>query len=133
MAVALENLGPDCEEAARIVRSTVSSVVDRFPGVPKLRSAMVPLPTPRPSLAHASRQGIPEAAQTALAERKAEEDKLLAAARQEVASGRVGEGIGLLLELARRAPDGRARFDMELEAAQLALRREQGGACAANP
>jgi len=123
VAVALENLGPDCEEAARIVRSTVSGLVDRFPGVPKLtfRDGTPFANAQTQSWLNASRQGVPEAAQTALAERKAEEDKLLAAARQEVASGRVGEGIGLLLELARRAPDGRTRFDMELEAAQLAL------------
>lgn len=42
-------------------------------------------------------------------------------ARQAASGGRVGEGVGLVLSLARRSAEGRTRFRLELDAARLAL------------
>jgi type VI secretion system protein VasJ len=122
VSIALEKLG--CAEAARTVARAVATFIDRFPPLPSLSFANN---TP---FANADTQAWIEqnrksggggGAPDAIAEENAEQEKRLDAARQAIQEGRVGEGVGLMVALARRAPDGRGRFRTELAAARLAI------------
>jgi type VI secretion system protein VasJ len=124
VATALEHLGPDCLDAMQVVRRTVTAFVDRFPTLPTLTfKGAIPFANSATQawIDEGRGGGGARGVHSVLAEQKAEVDQRVDAARQAVLAGRVGDGVGLLVELARSAPEGRAGFEMGVQAAQMAL------------
>ncbi len=122
VAEALRGLGPEYADAALVVTRATVGHVQRLPALLSLTfSDRTPFANPQTAAWLDENMSGGGGAGGALAEEKAEADAKLESARQAVASGQIGEGVGLMVALARRAGDGRSSFRIELEAAQLAL------------
>ncbi len=131
VARALETIGGTSKQAAGVVGSMTLGFVDRYPNVVNLsfRGGM-PFagPDTQQWLEGLRRAGGDTGPQDAAieADNKDREGKI-AAAREAIAAGRVGDGVGLLVQLARRSPDARSAFRLELEASKLALEAQKPG------
>jgi type VI secretion system protein VasJ len=126
VSVALDGLGPSYAEANAAVRSQVRGFVERFPAIPRLAFADgTPLASDETQTWIASLAGSAGAGESAAAaaerEAAAESDAAVAAAREALQGGRVGEGVGLLLAVSRRASQGRDGFEKLLLAARMAV------------
>lgn len=131
VAVALDRLGARYEEARDAVISEVMVFLKQNPQVIDLMFA-----DGTPFADEATRSWLEEAQAklgggsgpgdgSSNAQLDAEEAELRArfeGARELVMGGKVGEGLGLAIQLARRSSDARASFRARLETAQLALK-----------
>jgi type VI secretion system protein VasJ len=131
VAIALERLGPRYEEAKDAVVSEVLVFLKHNPQVTELAFS-----DGTPFADEATRSWLEEAqaksgggsgatAGTTNAQVDEEEAALrerFQAARELVLGGKVGEGLSLAIQLARRSSDARASFRARLETAHLALK-----------
>jgi type VI secretion system protein VasJ len=132
VARALDQIGGTSKAAAAVVASMTLAFVERFPNVVNLqfRGGM---PFAAPDTAEWLNElrkkggGGGSAADAALEADKAEREGKLTVAREAIAAGRVGDGVGLMVQLARRSPDARTAFRLELDAAKLALEAQKPG------
>ena len=123
VADALKGLGNEHADAGLVVTRATVGFVQRLPAVLSLTFAdRTPFANPQTATwLEENMTGGGGGAGGALAEEKAETDAKLESARKAITSGQIGEGVGVMVALARRAGDGRSSFRIELEAAQLAL------------
>lgn len=127
IGVALGNLGPEYAAAKTVVGSQVRSFVERLPALTKLAfsdgSAFASDETQAWLSSMSSSGGGSGTSAAAAAERdaEAEADAAVLAAREALEGGRVGEGVGLLLAVSRRAAKGREKFEKMLLAARMAV------------
>lgn len=129
VAVALERQGPLYHDAAKVVVSEVLAFVATHPVVLDLTFA-----DGTPFADEATRGWLEEergklgggAASGGAAQRVDEEEVELRArfeeAKELVLGGKVGEGLGLAMALARRGGDARARFRARLELASMGIK-----------
>jgi type VI secretion system protein VasJ len=131
VAKALDSIGGTSKAPIGVVENMTLGFVDRFPQVLSLQfRGGMPFASPDTNewLDQLRRKGGGGgAADAALeADRKEREGKL-SVAREAIAAGRVGDGVGLMVQLARRSPDARTSFRLELDAAKLALEAQKPG------
>ncbi len=131
VARALDTIGGSSKPAAAVVAHMTLGFVDRFPNLVNLQfSGGMPFAGPDTSEwlnALRSKGGGGGASDAALEADKADREAKLAVAREAIAAGRIGDGVGLMVQLARRSPDARTAFRLELDAAKLALEAQKPG------
>jgi len=128
VALAMDRLGALFLDARTTVGREVVAFVDRFPNLVTLcfsdgtpfADAGTQSFLDEERKKHGSGGG-PSGGSTRVDEEDEERTRRFAEARELVAGGKLGEGLGLAVQLAARAPDARSRFRGRLELAQLAL------------
>lgn len=130
IAVALDQQGARYEGAQKAVVSSVLSFLESHPQILELSFS-----DGMPFADEATRTWLEEeqqklgggggSAQATSAQLDEEEQEMrqrFQEAREMVLSGKIGEGLGLAIQLSRRSADARSRFRARLETAQLALK-----------
>ncbi len=128
VALAMDRLGALFLDARTTVGREMVAFVDRFPNLVTLcfsdgtpfADAGTQSFLDEERKKHGSGGG-PSGGSSRVDEEDEDRARRFAEARELVAGGKVGEGLGLAMQLAARAPDARSRFRGRLELAQLAL------------